>query len=102
MFLPIIFIASTEKTTHFMTLLTIVNIEHGQEGSRLKLISYHYFSFEFKTKITSLTEEFLNPIEKSQIETKSILLTHKYMTAHFPGLMLLTHNYNVATSGSVI
>jgi hypothetical protein len=30
-----------------MTLLTIVKIEHGQEGSRLKLISYRYFSFEF-------------------------------------------------------
>jgi hypothetical protein len=51
---------------------------------------------KWKTKITSLTEEFLNPIEKSQIETKSILLTHKYMTAHFPGLMLLTHKYMTA------
>ena len=33
-----------------------------------------------KTKYTTLLEQFQNPIEKSQKETQSILLTHKYMT----------------------
>ena len=31
-------------------------------------------------KHTTLLEQFQNPIEKSQKETQSIILTHKYMT----------------------
>ena len=34
---------------------------------------------------TTLSEQFQKPIEKSPNEAKSVPLTHKYMTAHFPG-----------------
>ena len=42
---------------------------------------------EINNRNTTLSERFQNPIEKSQIEKNSIPLTHKYMTAHFPGLV---------------
>jgi hypothetical protein len=32
------------------------------------------------------SEQFPNPIETSNKEAKSIHLTHKYMSGHFPGL----------------
>ena len=38
-------------------------------------------------KKTTISEQFKNPIEGSQRETQLIPLTHKYMTAHFPGLI---------------
>ena len=34
-----------------------------------------------------MSEKFRNPTEKSQKEAKTTPLTHKYMTAHFPGLI---------------
>ena len=34
-----------------------------------------------------MSEKFWNPIEKSQKVAKSIHLTHKYMNAHFHGLV---------------
>lgn len=34
-----------------------------------------------------LSEKFQNPIDKSYKEEKSILLAHKYMAAHFLGLV---------------
>ena len=38
------------------------------------------YLIKWKTKYTTLLEQFQNPIEKSQKETHSIILTHKYMT----------------------
>ena len=40
-----------------------------------------------KPKNTTLSEQFQNPMEKSQKEAKSTLLTHKDMIAHVPGLV---------------
>jgi len=42
---------------------------------------------KIKTKITTLTEHFQIPIEKSMMEAKSTPQTHKYITIHFPGLL---------------
>ena len=45
-------------------------------------------NFNRKTKNTTLLEQLQILIEKkSKIEAKSISLTHKYMTAYFPGLV---------------
>ena len=38
-------------------------------------------------KNTALSEHFKNSIEKSQKESKSMTLTHKYMTDHFSDLI---------------
>ena len=40
-----------------------------------------------KTNNTALSEQFKNQISKLQKEAKSILLTQKYMTTHFRGLI---------------
>ena len=40
-----------------------------------------------KNKNTTQSEQFQNKISKSQKEAKSIPLTHKYMIAHFAGLV---------------
>ena len=37
---------------------------------------------------TTMSEQFNNPIEKSQIEAKLISLTHKYMTIRLTDLVL--------------
>ena len=42
---------------------------------------------KLKTKITTLTEHFQFPIEKSMMEAKSISQTYKYISIHFPGLL---------------
>jgi hypothetical protein len=42
---------------------------------------------KWKTKNTTLSEQFTNKVLKSDKESKSIPLTYKYMTTHFPGLV---------------
>ena len=52
------------------------------------MFSGNFVDNEMKTdKNVTLQEQFQNPIEKSQKEAKSIPLTHKYTTDHFPGLI---------------
>jgi hypothetical protein len=38
---------------------------------------------KLKTKITTLTEHFQIPIEKSMVEAKSISQTHKYISIYW-------------------
>ena len=51
---------------------------------------------KWKTKYTTLSEHFQNPIEKSQKETKSKSLKHKYMNARFHCFTFLKHLYSVS------
>jgi hypothetical protein len=46
----------------------------------LKVSVLIVYLIKWKTKYTTLLEQFHNPKEKSQKETQSIILTHKYMT----------------------
>jgi hypothetical protein len=63
-------------------------------------LEYHYSDANHNTmkkiKNTTLLEQFQNPIEKSQKETKSIILTHKYMTS-LPWLGTSSHKVRLKT-----
>jgi hypothetical protein len=48
-------------------------------------------SEQFQNQNTTMLEQFQNPTSELYKEAKSIPLTHKYTTAHFPGLVQALH-----------
>ena len=57
--------------------------EEAEADEKIRLKQYVSLRSKARHNNTTLSEQFQNQISKSQKETKSISLTHKYMAAHF-------------------